>query len=1637
MPVDDNRPRRRRRRRRRDEDEPSRRSPSDGPRGPDRGPGPPVDRPERPRRETPGPVHTPEPTPTPERPRRETPGPVHTPEPTPERPRRETPGPVPEPAPEPAPTPEPAPGRDLERVPLDDIGRVDPRHRVGDRDHTESFAELKASHPLLLMPVRLETRFDEKLLRIRIYPDQVHLNEHEARLTAEEERQGRQFWRRWRGGDDADRRTAEQWITERIPARRAAYVARKTEPQVRDGKLVFEDLENLTDASPATATCLPDRWAAVGFIRGQQTFVEFGNPVPADLPIAPRLEDAGPWSDEDGALPVDEGVAWMVDYGEAVDVGMGITVELETMDYQALEHFGLTLLVVGIRGDGPNDGRKELERLLRRHLYSDGLEFVPQGTPTNNTDEGIAGWTRALDDVPGFFARELEDAGVVDPTDRDADAARLTTALGLRDRSLLGRVVRGDQDEEAGMRAMNRALWPVTWGRYFDDLLAPVAEEGERESAQVSVLPGEAIDAARDFFVDHVRGGAPLPALSIGCQPYGILPVRRTREGHGLSCAWDNLEWVLLDLKERWRSSLEEVPRLDPVIGDRIGGDPKDDAVTILGSLPHPGRFVVRRLQYDRAALEGTLESLIGTQEALAVETGLLGLHDAYYMEIRDVDSLEEQLALIDELNERVPDLVVDPSLHADARMRLLVVKFLALIHENRQRPLDRLASTWINGAWATDRGGSAAPTNDDPKLFWSQFSSEVDDREWNRPLVQAANPGDGATAAEYLRGLASRIGFERTGPVELDHAVTRTSGPASLTRRSPAARDLSSARAAAPGGGRQPEGISPAPAPDPSDAVPANRPLLYQLLDALDLPSDLPLAQRGPTRSALRDLASLAERDIDQLELRLRETLGLASHRLDAWFTGLARKRLDAIRNAASEEPKTGIQLGGFGWVLDLFPDDNTDTTSLGYTESKRESQGFIHAPSLGHAATAAVLRAGWNAHGTDEPDSLIAVNLRSDRVRLAAWLLDGVRQGQALGDLLGCRFERARHDSTAGVDDYIDDCRRAVLAARGDNRGPRGPVDGLELAALFEGDGVVVEDGAYAMRSDNRPGGARRKAVWAALDDILRAMDAVADASITDSVHHLLQGNSARASATLDAISTGAVPPPELRSIATPRPGAGVTQRLLITLGSEALSGSSWSAGGHRATLEPALESWVARVVGEPSAVVCQVTVDGLSDEPLRVTFADLGASALDAVFESPAGSPDGDSEWSRRVTAFVLGQESYRGSEGRLLIDFDASPDDGEVSFAEFAQLARAVRSLLAGARPLDARDLDLPGSEAEPGRKVRQAEGRVKTFRRAFVGAVKQLEQVLPEATEEDPHPVGDRVRPVRQAMANLQGTGLRGATPTTGYVKSGAPQLYADAWALAEAGRARVDAFQLLRAAWAAADEENPPAPEIRWRRAVETLRTLMGADFPLLPQVVLADGAPAAAAFAASDALLEGEPAKATAWLRKVARVRGDVAKLEEVLTLSELIRDDATLGPVVGQLPDQDVWVSTRAPADRTRGYLGMCALDHGGIEALGEGRPVSGLVVDTWVERIPADDVVTGVAVHFDAPSSRPPQSLLLMVPPEGEPWSFDLVLDTLLETLEAAQLRSVDPDALSAYGHQFPAIYPPGRLQAGAQE
>jgi hypothetical protein len=85
-------------------------------------------------------------------------------------------------------------------------------------------------------------------------------------------------------------------------------------------------------------------------------------------------------------------------------------------------------------------------------------------------------------------------------------------------------------------------------------------------------------------------------------------------------------------------------------------------------------------------------------------------------------------------------------------------------------------------------------------------------------------------------------------------------------------------------------------------------------------------------------------------------------------------------------------------------------------------------------------------------------------------------------------------------------------------------------------------------------------------------------------------------------------------------------------------------------------------------------------------------------------------------------------------------------------------------------------------------------------------------------------------------------------------------------------------------------------------------------------------------------------------------------------------------------------------------------------------------GFIVDEWVEIIPDTHSTTGLTFNYDQPDATAPQSLLLAVTPqETGAWEWDDLVMTLVDTLNLAKNRAVEPDHLenTIFAQALPAI------------
>jgi hypothetical protein len=178
--------------------------------------------------------------------------------------------------------------------------------------------------------------------------------------------------------------------------------------------------------------------------------------------------------------------------------------------------------------------------------------------------------------------------------------------------------------------------------------------------------------------------------------------------------------------------------------------------------------------------------------------------------------------------------------------------------------------------------------------------------------------------------------------------------------------------------------------------------------------------------------------------------------------------------------------------------------------------------------------------------------------------------------------------------------------------------------------------------------------------------------------------------------------------------------------------------------------------------------------------------------------------------------------------------------------------------------------------------------------------------------------------------------------------------------------------------------------------------------------------------WANSAALQQGDALAATRWLQRASRVHAGAARLDTALLYAEALAGRSLTHFDVAQLPFAmgDRWLALDLVGTAPTSRLSLVAFSPRPAAA---GAGVAGLMLDDWVDVLPSAQQITGLSFHFDDPTARAPQAILLAVRPDDFPeWTFEAVEGSILEALDLAKLRAVDPDALGALGHYLPALY-----------
>lgn len=1424
------------------------------------------------------------------------------------------------------------------------------RHRAAREAYDELVAaepELwngeSGADPLLLLPLRLETVYRNAgeaalELLIRAYPDDIHIDSHDATFTTAERAATEAYWREvWAAGPHYERRqVAWTLLVAAIGPGRAAWAVKasrpsQTEPPDEETPVGgtgpspepwAEQPDMREGAWTQAANCyvLPDRLVFSGYEAdgvGQPVLLwrEEGEPIPEVLDVGP-----GP----DSPVPP----AWLSDFDEAVRVGMGVKVLIEG---DMRPDFAL-VTVTGVRGESSELTAEAIGTLLDAHRCTDGLGVLPTGTPTNNTEATRSAWrTRMPPPTPEEADAQRAALGDLAPGDPHA-AARITRALGAP----AGRVVAETAD---GLDIDDQDL--------LTELHAAI---GAMAAASTNWRAYDAFDTPVDLaflvshFIDHVRARGQLPTLRVGRQPYGILPVTSLDLWHGTE-----VDLRILDHIQAFRTHAEFQSWRSPSVGRE--GDADEVINDLLHRLPASRR--VRFVQQE--PVDAPFQPVPYTPVDISFTSGF---------------------AWLDEPDMAIPPFPLEFSVTTEATPELQellnagpLATLFGVLHDiglarsqNADIPPEVLQPLFdLAPAFKGLREGRLG--------LWYHFASIVLYMYYQR-LDQRAQSGGALDSVVSL----------------LDDRVT------------------------------VPEGVVP------------------DLFDWAAVAIDQVAIAEG-----------LAYGDLPRLERLLCEVLDTQSHRLDAWITSVASARLDRLR---SDRPD-GTHVGAYGWVTDLHPrgweppsvptdpedDENPEDgeNAEGGEEAPQDEEageldllgeipadsgedgtagqpndGYLVAPSLHQATTAAVLRSGWLSH-TD--DQAFCIDLTASRVRRALAVVDGIRSGQSLGALLGYRLERAFHD--AHLDQLIAPFRAVYPTAHvAEPDAPnseaarkataeRDVVDGQALVADFTAHGSTLQDldSLTEQLSQNNLLSLREQAE-PLVSDLEATVDAVGDLLLAESVHHLVAGNPLRAGQAADGISRGDALPQDFEVLRTPRAAVDISHRLGLLAPATGTDG--WAAGRPLAALDPALERWCQTRLGPASGWSFAF---GDQASPTLVGLSELGVCALEVVLGAGLFRNRAD-----QTSAAALGDPDGTLAQ-RLLRRAPAGvpvTEAGAARFAELQLLCRSLADVLAGGRPLLITDLDTAAGADWSAADLPELAARITAWHKAVTAGLAELDEEFEE--------LPDTAEAVVRMLETLAGLGVPGAFPAAGAEETDAQR---------EQARAVLSRFRAEPLAPLPGPPPQDPSAVLEWVTQLHTaVSSVFGRTLPVLP-VLRLNGS--AAATALTGPAPQGADEEAVAdWLLAMERLRPQARVLGDALTAAETLAGSAPCTAVVAQVPAGQPWIA-RGPApvpSREHPAPHDCAV----LRADGPVDPgqLAGLVVDAWTETVPEparnapgdQEELGGLAFHYNQPDARAPQALLLALPPDRQRgWRTQDVHAVVEETFALARLRGMDLNDLYA--------------------
>lgn len=1469
------------------------------------------------------------------------------------------------------------------------------RELVGNYGGFDKIANLMSDQfPILFFPVRIETVFNNSPMQLwlRVFPDEIAIDTHEENLSDSEYEEGKMYWRQFVDAQtEEDKVQAWDLLCRSFSAERAAWVALQTTPtnlstNPSSEELVFPELETQPDSwskQPLTQV-MPDAFVVHAIAHDGSEISYQMNTIPDQLKmgIDPTLDgidasfdqrDVGTLKNE---LTADSKVDWMIDFDAAIAKGMGAKIDLT--QGQFVNGFE-KIFVVGVKSTlTPEASAERLETLLSNHHYTDGLSLLKQGTRTNNTEDGYSGFQSVeFGNKTTYQTERLDPLFQPVPINRDkTDGQFLCEALGINYDTLY-HVFQSDGSDIRNSMTYNIAAFQATIGYTLSDL--------------TPIFKGRKLvnDNFRRFFINNVRARGILPSIRSGNQPYGILPTSVFK-------------------KEEFDEGDIDFPILDPIheIVDNID-EQWQIAVQSIG-YSAPGQQLMDVLSHNAVSTDYIQRVGVGSGYIWNnIEYAALDYprqREWQNTQLSEMEKKRQQLG--DHFELSYPGLQIN---YLDRQSNVNMTTVMNNANENE--PLPRISD--VGNVLDVLAVASFHELRDENFERYGVRADMVD-KELRKSMLYTFSRQ--SVMLEFYEAACEilKIPEEDRGEKEFINIINeykpQRPGPMGPLRAGKSRLMIME---------------------QPFEGVPISEVLSSERIR--DFPQAVNLVD---TKRALGDLAKLK---VGDLSLLIREGIDTVTYRPDTWKMALLNKRLNELRGITngSLERTMGIHLGAYGWVenvkrrTDIHPNlpPTTDGQFPDDVLRDNSNKGFIHAPSMNQATTAAVMLSGYSQRAEENREDPLSVNLSSERVRSALDMMEGIRNGQDLGVLLGYEFERKFRellpDYRANVplynlrnayplDKFVVDVAPDPEAV--EKISTRNVVDGNKLVELFK-EGRIQDIIENADLINDEEG---RILLEQSVDWIWNLSDAVADIANTEGIFQIVQGNTIKGGAAANALSKGRhLPEPDV--VPSTKQGLEIPQRFTLhfdTANPEVLPNNWANSTGpeYRVQAEPYINKWLCTMLPDPADIYCRVSIRD-TETHHWVNASDIGLHAADLMYLMGEDLKDGDDILSLIIKKQVRTSYNYT-REDDLAVDYYSKNGTANFSFAEVHPVLLYAQKLLNSARHLNTHDYML-SSDMDGVVKsyhIEELTVRFNTAKEALTTARNTLQAAV-NATAFNKNNIVN-------ALYNLSFFGIEQTVYE--FVADTTPDeeetLRKQGAFVLQVANDKLEKAMLTEPIPASGDDPTEYVTQV-----LEAFKNIFDANYTAVPLFnIREEELSYLTSMVAGTTTLTNDhpnnPLLTEEWMSSIAKVKANAAHYEILSILAETVdpvySTRRTIVPL--QLPYAN---------DGSERWLGSSVNDKenlkGGRVAMGASLPSghsidgyqAGIMVEEWMDVVPFEEQTSGISFHYDQPGAKAPQCLILGLTPKITGfWQWEDIAEMIEETLDMAKKRGINYRAIS---------------------